>query len=394
MPERDDIEAQLRQELLRQTPPFELGASLPSRVSALVRRRHRVRVGLVIGAAAVVVAAVAVPLSSLRSAPLGRKITPATTPTTPTTSTTPSTPTSTTTPPTLALAPFACASLDLWTTPTGTPVSSTVTLGLVSATLTGTRVTSPGDDPALSNPVLGVSQSVLSGPAVTQPFPSGFGFRMAVTPPAQADAVIPWSIAPAPPQGTTSPPNSDALCLAYFPGFSLPTVLVGLDTGGAHCCTVVRTITLSTTGHGPVVDDDVGNPAASLAADGHSAVIVTADNAFAYAFGSFGASGLPVKVLQLGAGAFTDVTRQHLDLVTKDAAVWWTTFNADPGNGLSVLAPWVADECVVGQATSAWSTVGQLLAQGKLTGPVGWPTGAAYVSALKAFLAQHGYCPA
>ena len=350
-------------------------------------------VALVVGAAAIVVAAVAVPLSSLRSEPLGRKIVPATTPTTATIPT-PSTPTSTTTP-MVASVPFACDALDLWTTPTATPVSTSVTLGLVSATLTGVKVTTPGDDPALTNPVLVVSQSVLSGPAVTQPFPRGFGFRMAVTPPAQADAVIPWSIGPAPAQGSTSPPNSDALCLADFPGFSLPTVLLGLDTGGAHCCSVVRAITLSTTGQGHVVDDDVGNPAASLAADGHSAVIVTADNAFAYAFGSYAASGLPLKVLQFGpAGVFTDVTRQHFDLVSNDAAMWWTTFNADPGNGLGVLAPWVADECVVGQATSAWSTVGQLQAQGRLSGPVGWPTGAAYVSALKAFLAQHGYCPA
>lgn len=385
-PDPEDMAEQLRRELLAQAPQFDVGTSLPAKVGALVRRRQHVRVTLVVMAVAAVVAAVAVPLSSLRSAPLGGRITPVTTPTAPTSSTTPSSP-STTTPP-AGETPLSCNTLDLWSTPAGTVVSSSATLGPVTATLAGTTVTTPSQEPALSKPELTIAVS------------NGATFYEPVVPPVQvgtavqANEVIPWSIAPVPADAASTPtmPNSDALCLAYFPGYSLPTLLLGLDTGGAHCCSVVRAITVSGTGLGPVVDDDVGNPGAALSADGGDAVIVTADNAFAYAFASYAASGMPVKVLTLSHGSFVDVTKQHLDLVRKDISTWWSSFSTNPGNGLGVLAAWVADECVLGQGTFAWTTVDQLQTQGELSGPAGWPTGAAYVTQLRTFLAQHGYC--
>ena len=77
----------------------------------------------------------------------------------------------------------------------------------------------------------------------------------------------------------------------------------------------------------------------------------------------------------------------------RTSSTWWTAFNSNPGLGLGVLAAWVADQCNLGQGTAAWTTVDQLQAQGRLSGPAGWPQGAAYVQALKSFLAQHGYCP-
>ncbi len=140
------------------------------------------------------------------------------------------------------------------------------------------------------------------------------------------------------------------------------------------------------------VDDNMGNPGAALEPDGDDAMIVTADNTFAYQFSSYAASGLPLKLLQFSRGRFVDITSQRPDLLAADAAKWWTAFNADPGNGLGVLAPWVADQCALGQSTSAWATVDQLLAEGKLVGPAGWPEGSAYVEALKTFLAKEGRC--
>jgi hypothetical protein len=386
MPDSDDMAEQLRRELLAQAPQFDVGTSLPAKVDALVRRRQRVRVTLVVVAVAAVVAAVAIPLSSLRSAPLGGRITPVTTPTAPTSSTTPSTP-STTTPPAVATA-LSCNTLDLWSTPAGTVVSTSATLGPLTVTLAGTTVTTPSEEPTLSKPELTIAVS--NGATFYEPVVPLPPVGTAV----QANEVIPWSIAPVPADAASTPtmPNSDALCLAYFPGYSLPTLLLGLDTGGAHCCSVVRAITVSSTGLGPVVDEDVGNPAASLSPDGGDAVIVTADNAFAYAFASYAGSGMPVKVLTFTQGSFVDVTKQHLDLVSSDASTWWSSFTSNPGQGLGELAAWVADECVLGQGTFAWTTIGTLQTQGKLSGPTGWPTGAAYVAQLKTFLAQHGYC--
>jgi hypothetical protein len=376
MPERDERDEQLRRELLRQAPRFELGSSLPNKVSGLVRRRQRVRLILAVAAAAAVVVAVAIPLSALRSEPLGRRITPATTPT----STTPASPTTSTAATAVALPPLACGALDLWTTPTGTPVITTATLGRVTVSLSGTAVAVPGTDPALSNAALSIVVR------------DGGHFSENVTPPAQTNSVIPWSIAPRS-VGVTPKQNSDALCLVNFPDETMPTILLGLDTGGAHCCTVLRTVALSPVGPAPAVDDDLGNPGASVSADGDYAMIVTADNAFAYAFASYARSGMPLEVVQARRGSFLDITREHPDLVTRDASTWWTAFTSNPGFGLGALSAWVADQCNLGQGTAAWTTVDQLQAQGRLSGPAGWPQGAAYVQALKSFLAQHGYCP-
>ena len=364
------------EEFLRQAPDFDVRSSLPGKVSALVRRRHRLRVTLAVVGAAAVVAAVAVPLSSLRSAPLGHRITPATTPTT---SSTPST--------TVTAAGALCRRVQL-----PRPLVHDVGDGGLDHGHVGPRHRhSHRHRRGLTRERPLALRCPLS--VVVQ---GGGHFSEAVVPPAQTNAVILWPIAPLPPPGTSpasSTANSNGLCLVEFPGQSLPTVVLGLDTGGAHCCTVVRAVTLSSTGLGPVVDDNLGNPGARLRADGGHALIVTADNAFAYTFASYAASGMPIKVLQFSHGAFVDVTRQHPDLVSQDAVTWMTTFDGAQGNGLGALAAWVADECLLGQSVTAWSTVDQLQAQGMLTGPAGWPTGAAYVAALRTFVTQHRYCP-
>jgi len=376
MPERDDLGDQLRRRLLRQAPEFDLQASLPDKVETLVRRRQQVRRVLAVAAAAVVVAAVAIPLSALRSTPVGHRITPATTP--------PTTP---------VTRPLACGPFDLWTTPAGTAVTTTARLGSVTATLTGTVVTRPSFDPALSDARLRVALE------------DGRHFSETVAPPAQAfpepstegQLVTPTSLAPSPAAGnaTEQPPNTDTLCLADVPGERLPTVLLGLYTGYAHCCTVVRAIAVSSTGLSPAVDKSVGNAGASLSPDGADAMVVTADTVFAYRFTSFAFSGLPLELLQFDHGGFADITKQysthHPDLVTADAATQWKNYTSNPGNGLGLLAAWVADECDVGQGAAAWTEVDQLEAQGKLIGPLS-PTGAAYVEALKTFLAKQGYC--
>jgi hypothetical protein len=378
MPEHDDGD-RLRRELLRQAPEFDLGASFAVKVSALVRRRQRIRRGLAVGAAVVVVAAVAIPLSALRSSPVGRGVTPGTTPTSAPVTTTPGS-VSTTTPSTIPadVQPLSCDTLDLWTTPSGTPVTTSTTLGGVTATLTGTTATSVSSDPSLADPQLTVVVGTTR-------------YSETVAPPAPDNVVVPWSLTPTPSSPTT--PNSDALCLAHFPGQSLPTLLIGLDTNGAHCCTVVRAITVSTAGLAPAVDDNVGNPGAEVQPDGDDALIVTAVNAFAYQFSSYAESGMPIEVLQFSDGRFVDITGGQPDLVTTDAAMWWKAFtsNDSTGNGLGVLAAWVADEVVLGQKDSAWAVVDELEAQGKLVGPAGWPSGAAYVMALKTFLTKQGY---
>ncbi len=126
----------------------------------------------------------------------------------------------------------------------------------------------------------------------------------------------------------------------------------------------------------------VGNPGAWLQTDGDHALLVTADNAFAYQFDSYAGSGMPILVLEF-----------------RSAARWWKNVldsgQAGQSDGLGLIAPWVADECLLGEAPQAYARIDALEAQGKLTGDgpgSSWPAGAAYVRALHIFLRQHGYC--
>jgi hypothetical protein len=175
-------------------------------------------------------------------------------------------------------------------------------------------------------------------------------------------------------------------------------VLVGTYSGGAHCCTWVFAYAL---GYRPVWQE-IGDPGVTLRDYGGSAVLVTADDSFAYTFDSYAGSGMPVRTLQLQGGRFIDTTRQHLALVAADARFWWAQYKEvsgpkgeEPAGGLGVLAPWVADECLLGRSSSAWARVDSLQQRGAFDGGTsGWPKGAAYVRDLRAFLVKEGYCPA
>ncbi|HEU5001847.1 MAG TPA: hypothetical protein VFW71_03585 [Actinomycetota bacterium] len=285
---------------------------------------------------------------------------------------------------TLALQPWGPA------VPSGTAVSTSVTLAGVKATLSGLAVAAAGGT------ALGQGQLTVSGltasparQAVAPPVYPGFS-------PPSGMPVIPWPIG-----AQTSSSAGQPLCLARFGTDALPTVLLGLDTGGAHCCGLVRAYPLGPSGIGAPVDKDLGNPGATVQASGDHALVVTADNAFAYQFSSFGGSGMPVTVWEFTRGAFADTTRQHLDLVQTDATTWWEDVTDPgpglrPGVGLGILAAWVADECILGQGTHAWATVNGLQVLHRLGGNAAdlpaLPSGAAYVSALHGFLTQHGYC--
>jgi len=278
--------------------------------------------------------------------------------------------------------PFTCGTLDL--TP-GTKARATATLGSLTATLTGVVEMKPGVSPDLSSPLLTISDdgTVLGALAVEAPALD--------TPPALAHVVIPWSIGPVEAASRGDAPQPD-LCVARFAGQDRPTVLIGLWTGGAHCCTVVRAVPLTASGLGRALEFRGGNAALVVAAAGDHAVLVTANDAFAYQFSSFGGSGMPVQVLDLRGSAFVDTTAEHPDLVRADAARMWDQFGSASDGGLGLLAPWVADQCLLGQGAQAWATVDQLQAQGKLAGQPSWPRGAAFVGALHTFLAQHNYC--
>jgi hypothetical protein len=287
------------------------------------------------------------------------------------------------------VAAYSCGGFDGWSsTALGTHVSTTAVLGSTTATLEGTT-TDVTFARGLASPTLTIHDgdvTTLSGP---------------VDPPQEAQdssgAIVPDGIVRGP-EGL--PDAVFPLCVAHFPRNDNPVVLVGLFTGGAHCCTVLRAYPVTGSEAGTYRDLQIGNPGVNVRPDPHGlgAVVVTADDAFNYQFAPYAFSGVPVKVLtfEKGGVGFVDVTRTYQDLVRGDAAQWWESFSSDPSQGLGTLAAWVADQCLLDKGKEGWAMIDQLLAEGKLAGPPDnggeWPAGAAYVAALHTFLPEHGYC--
>jgi hypothetical protein len=258
--------------------------------------------------------------------------------------------------------------------PDGTSVTVTVSLGPTTANLTGTVANDPG-----GAALTGANLAATNGGRTI--------FSGSLKAPNRAPAVIPLNIGPTKSSASVMQP----LCLARFAGGtpSQPTVLVGLYSGGAHCCTVLRALSLPS---GSLVDDNLGNPSASVTTEGNRAIVVTANDAFNYAFTDYAHSGTPIEVLEFQGGQFVNTTGQHQRLVASDAQKWMQLFNSQPDNGLGYLAAWVADECVAGQGAQAWATVDQLRQQARLPGSPFSLGGSSYVRDLHQLLDRQGYC--
>jgi len=279
----------------------------------------------------------------------------------------------------------SCGSLDLTNQPVGTPVHASASLGAVSATLSGTATTSY-QIPAIGTPTIRVrigGASVLSAAVAVQDSPPGSSFVPGTF--AGGGSPGPWSYVAS---GADRP-----LCVARFGGIAPETaVLVGIYSGGAHCCTLVDSYVLRAkkTSRTPI-ETNLGNPGVELVSIDRKAVLVTADNAFAYQFASFGGSGMPLMTLELRGNRYVDTTRDYPTWVSEDAGFQWGSYTQS-GFGLGWLAAWAADECTLGRSSEVGGVLGALDTQGFLTGVVGWPSGAAYVSQLRSFLASTRYC--
>jgi hypothetical protein len=289
--------------------------------------------------------------------------------------------------------PAACASLNL---PDET--ASPLPAGAVSATVSaGSRTLTITGKPAKS--VVGVGLAS-AGVSIADHGSVVLSGRLDPPTDTAVDGVFALGSIQVTPSVTaaTSTMTSGAVCVARFAGQSAPTALVAFYTGGAHCCIVVRAYPPATGGVGPPVDINLGDPGGELQFVGDHAILLTADDAFAYQFDSYAGSGLPIKVLDFRDGAFVDVTREHLDLVRNDAGSWAALMAGDPDTPPyppGIVSAWVADQCLLGQGTQAFATLDSLNAQGKLHGAsIGGPdtSGKAYEGALRDFLKQKGYC--
>jgi hypothetical protein len=300
-----------------------------------------------------------------------------------------SSPTRQSAPPTPAAAPagYACSTANVFGQAVGAPARQQVTLADTTAILTGTTASDGVEPSQLLGGLLTITRS--GRPTVSLP----------ITPPATSPIVDLFVLDTQTQHASTDDETAGSLCLARFGDGAVPVALIALTTGGAHCCITVRAVPAD---GGPTADRDFGNYGPwfreATSGKGFVPVLVSADNAFAYQFTSFAGSGPPVQLVSWTGTAFADVTRRHLDVVRDDAQSYLAAYN-DPAQPekLGFLTGYLADECVAGDATSAWNFVDQQWQLGRLNdaADLNDPTAATGTeAAMRQFVVAHGYCPA
>jgi hypothetical protein len=179
-----------------------------------------------------------------------------------------------------------------------------------------------------------------------------------------------------------------------------PNVVLDLYSGGAHCCSIEQVFTFDPGAMTYTKTErnfgDPGDRIEDLNHDGHFE-FVTADDAFAYTFTDFAASGLPLQILSFTGSRFADVTGSYPALIRKDAAFWLKTFKGMARqhyqDSVGVIAAWAADEYRLGKSAAANRYLSQQAKAGHLKSPLGRSVaqGQRFVVALKKFLRRHGY---
>lgn len=177
-------------------------------------------------------------------------------------------------------------------------------------------------------------------------------------------------------------------------------LVLSLYSGGAHCCSIEQ-VYVAQSGSEKLkrAEYDFGDPGVRLEPIGVKGGddFVSANDAFAYAFTDYAASGMPIEILTFYNGAFHNVTRRFPDLIAKDAAQWIKAFRADaPSHYLDtvgVVAAWVADEDLLGKSAAAQQFLERQAAEGHLNSAIGPPdaSGQGFVTALEKFLRRQGY---
>jgi hypothetical protein len=224
-----------------------------------------------------------------------------------------------------------------------------------------------------------------------------------------------WTL---PRPAVTKDSQINVMCIIAFQREKHPGVMVEGFTGGAHCCEVpviylfdraqnryVKVVDMSPNNYvNPHAFDDNAGFIPKVA--GHQVLLTTGDGQFNYAFACYACEVLPIVLDSVGPDGLTDVTPQHRSLVVADARATWKYVLGSVKAETAVvprtiplpfgfLAPWVADECVLGRGASAWSAVLQLQREDKLSNALYHQYATdhgSFVADLHSFLLRNDYC--
>jgi hypothetical protein len=179
-----------------------------------------------------------------------------------------------------------------------------------------------------------------------------------------------------------------------------PEVYTDLWTGGLHCCTELAVFRLSDDGtHYESLVRDFGDAGDRFADIDHDGIpeILSQDPRFSERFVAFVVSGAPVQILDYDHGALRDVTRRFPARVRSDLHQWRKLIDRQKrhrdGELRGIVAPYVADECLLGRCATGLRFATKLERGGYFSGrhALGGLHGAAYVRALKRLLKSGGY---
>jgi hypothetical protein len=181
-----------------------------------------------------------------------------------------------------------------------------------------------------------------------------------------------------------------------------PEVWADLWTGGLHCCRIAVFYRLSDDAtHYEALVHDFGNAPSGVVSDldgDGTPEFLTADDVFYEVFTAFAVSGAPVQILRYDHGTLDDVTRSFPALVREDLRTWRRLITRLKRRHTSelrgVVAPYVADECLLGRCSTGFKVANRLARAGYFSGrhAVGFgPRGSRYVRALKRLLHRRHY---
>jgi len=209
----------------------------------------------------------------------------------------------------------------------------------------------------------------------------------------------------------------DYLCVISFAKGQGPAVLTEGFTGGAHCCELpvlyylqpsserfVKVLDLTPTEiKYALAFDDNGGFRPMLV--GSKVLLRTEDDRFAYTFGCFACTPMPIVLDSFNGTQLTDVTGQYPSLIRPEAvsllrqATLYAKGEHSPSfSGIGPfgsLAAWVADECALDRGSMAWGQVLRFQATGELSNKVYYADTlikGSYVAQLRRFLLTGDYC--
>ncbi len=177
-------------------------------------------------------------------------------------------------------------------------------------------------------------------------------------------------------------------------------VVLGLYSGGAHCCYVDQVFSLNQATMTYVKTEyEFGDPGAQIVDLGHNGryQFLTADDSFAYEFTDYAASGLPIRILAFSDDRFVNITRKFPKLIARDAAAWLRAYRSEAKAGypdsVGLIAAWAADEDELGHSAQVAGYLAKQAKDGHLNSPLApvVPEGRKFVAKLQRFLRAHGY---